>query len=85
MPNGETVPIQLRTKVTLGLITICLVWGTTWLAIKVGLTTMPPFLGASLRFLLAAGILWLILKVRNIPLSRDRLFWNLGMMMGVLS
>ena len=30
---------------------ICLIWGSTWLAIKVGLVGVPPFLGAGLRFL----------------------------------
>ena len=25
---------------------LCLIWGSTWLAIKVGLVGVPPFLGA---------------------------------------
>src|SRR5216117_3073683 len=33
---------------------ICLIWGSTWVAIKVGLIGVPPFLGAGLRFLLAS-------------------------------
>ena len=37
---------------------VCLIWGSTWLAIKFGLEGVPPFLGAGLRFLLAAAILW---------------------------
>lgn len=36
----------------------CLVWGSTWLAIKLGLEGVPPFLGAGLRFTLAAAVLW---------------------------
>ena len=36
----------------------CLIWGSTWLAIKFGLEGVPPFLGAGLRFTLAAAILW---------------------------
>lgn len=37
---------------------VCLIWGSTWLAIKFGLEGVPPFLGAGLRFSLAAAILW---------------------------
>lgn len=37
---------------------VCLIWGSTWLAIKFGLEGAPPFLGAGLRFSLAAAILW---------------------------
>ncbi len=37
---------------------VCLIWGSTWLAIKFGLDGVPPFLGAGLRFSLAAAILW---------------------------
>lgn len=37
---------------------VCLIWGSTWLAIKIGLEGVPPFLGAGLRFSLAAAILW---------------------------
>ncbi|MEQ1918854.1 MAG: EamA family transporter [Elusimicrobiota bacterium] len=37
---------------------VCLIWGSTWLAIKFGLDGVPPFLGAGLRFTLAAAILW---------------------------
>jgi drug/metabolite transporter (DMT)-like permease len=43
------------------------VWGSTWLAIKIGLSGMPPLLGAGLRFLLASVILFGIVKVWRIP------------------
>ena len=32
---------------------LCLIWGSTWLAIKWGLRDVPPFAGASARFALA--------------------------------
>src|SRR5687768_4893060 len=32
---------------------LCLVWGSTWLAIKYGLRDVPPFTGAALRFVIA--------------------------------
>lgn len=35
-------------------------WGTTYLAIRVGVRTMPPFLMASVRFLIAGALLYAI-------------------------
>lgn len=39
---------------------LCLIWGSTWLVIKWGLRDLPPFTGASLRFLLAAACMTLL-------------------------
>jgi drug/metabolite transporter (DMT)-like permease len=52
---------------------ICLIWGSTWLAIKVGLVGVPPFLGAGVRFLLSAAIVGLVLagRRRRIALTHD--------------
>ncbi len=46
------------------LATIYLVWGSTYLAIRVMVETMPPLLAAGFRFLFAGGILyaWLYLR-----------------------
>src|SRR5204863_1813994 len=52
---------------------LCLIWGSTWLAIKVGLVGVPPFLGAGLRFLLSTLLVGLMLAGRRtrIQLTRD--------------
>ena len=50
---------------------LCLVWGSTWLAIKVSLESIPPLLGVALRFTLSAACLVLIAILR-----RDR--WPRG-------
>src|SRR5712691_248130 len=52
---------------------ICLIWGSTWLGIKVGLIGVPPFLGAGLRFLLSALLIGLVLAARRrrFHLTRD--------------
>ena len=36
---------------------MCAIWGTTWLAIKIGLRDLPPVTGAGVRFVLAAVFL----------------------------
>jgi len=52
---------------------ICLIWGSTWVVIKIGLEGMPPFLGAGLRFLLATLLVGLVLAARRkrLRLTRD--------------
>ena len=52
---------------------VCAIWGSTWLAIKIGLTGVPPFLAAGLRFALSAAIVGSVLAARRtrIQLTRD--------------
>jgi drug/metabolite transporter (DMT)-like permease len=52
---------------------ICMIWGSTWLAIKFGLFGVPPFLGAGLRLVVATGLVGLVLAIRGrrIALTRD--------------
>lgn len=40
---------------------VCIVWGTTYLALRVGVTQFPPFLFSAIRFLCAGPILLAIL------------------------
>ena len=44
---------------------ICFVWGTTWLAMKVGIAAVPPGAFAGLRWSVAGSVLLLILRVRG--------------------
>ena len=39
-------------------IMLCLIWGSTWLVIKLGLQDAPPLWAAALRFILAAALLY---------------------------
>ena len=39
-----------------GIVAVSFIWGSTWLAIKIGLGSMPPFLSAGMRFAIAAGV-----------------------------
>ena len=56
--------------------TVYLVWGSTYFAIKISVRTLPAFLSAGSRFLLAGGLLALILALtgRSIRVSRRELF-----------
>ena len=50
------------------LVAVCVIWGTTYLGIRVTLETMPPAPMAALRWLIAAAILILFLRARGEPL-----------------
>lgn len=64
---------------------LCCIWGSTWLFIKLGLRDLPPITFAAVRFLLAASILFAIVKVRRIALPRERGEWALLLKTGVLA
>lgn len=49
---------------------MCIIWGLTWVAIKIGLQDLPPFLSAGVRFALASAILWPIVLLRRAPLPK---------------
>jgi drug/metabolite transporter (DMT)-like permease len=47
--------------------TLYVVWGSTYLAIRIGVATWPPLLFASVRFAIAGGGLYLVLRARGAP------------------
>jgi drug/metabolite transporter (DMT)-like permease len=63
------------------MLVIYVVWGSTYLAIRFAVETMPPFLMAGTRFLLAGGILYGWLRFRGAP--RPRLTdWRSALFLG---
>src|SRR5678815_1076206 len=67
----------------LGYISLCLIWGSTWLAIRLVVRDVPPLEAAALRFL-AAGLLLLgmaVLQKRRLP--ADGTQWNALLVLSV--
>ncbi|MGE0882529.1 MAG: DMT family transporter [Blastocatellales bacterium] len=64
---------------------LCLIWGSTWIFIKLGLDDWPPFTFAALRFVLAAVILWTIVLVRRSRLPRALSDWARMAWLGVIA
>jgi drug/metabolite transporter (DMT)-like permease len=62
---------------------VCLIWGTTYLAIRVALETVPPALVGAIRFTIAGVILIVILRARGERLP-DRLSWGALALVGGL-
>lgn len=51
---------------------VCVFWGTTYLAIRVGVQELPPALFAGVRFILAGVIFLSYLRLRGYPLPAPR-------------
>jgi len=60
----------LKGKALIAYLIVCVFWGSTYLAIKVGVTELPPFLFAGLRFLVAGLILLAVARALGDPLPR---------------
>lgn len=45
--------------------TVYIVWGSTYLAIRVTVETLPPFLAGGARFVLAGALMWVFLRLRK--------------------
>src|SRR5919106_947113 len=64
---------------------LCGIWGSTWLFIKLGLADLPPLTFAGIRFVISCAILFPLVRIRRIPLPKDRRDWMLLAFTGVLS
>jgi drug/metabolite transporter (DMT)-like permease len=67
-----------RWLIWVGFFVLVGVWGTTWAAIRIGLEGLPPFTGASLRFLLAGFVLrrlWWIEGLFAFCISYGIVYW----------
>jgi drug/metabolite transporter (DMT)-like permease len=58
-------PSRLRLIAAFG--ALYLIWGSTYLAIRFGLETLPPFMMAGTRFLVAGAMLYGFLRFRGSP------------------
>src|SRR5256885_4263291 len=63
---------------------LCLIWGSTWLAIRIGLEGAPPFLSASLRFAVASIVLVLLGIVFRSKWPQNRTEWALVGFVGIV-
>lgn len=50
--------------------TLCVIWGSTWLAIKFAMDGVPPFLAAGVRFAVAAAVLGWLSAAGGVPFPR---------------
>ena len=63
---------------------LCLIWGTTWFFIAVGLKFLPPLTFSAARFILAVLILACVIFIKKIPLPKTAKEWKLIILTGFL-
>jgi drug/metabolite transporter (DMT)-like permease len=69
--------MNARTTTWIVYAAICLIWGTTWLAIKIGLESLGPLTGVGMRFVVAGALLYAIAFVRRDVRPLNDLPWKL--------
>ncbi|MCC7529966.1 MAG: EamA family transporter [Candidatus Melainabacteria bacterium] len=72
-----------KLKIVFAFIGIYLIWGSTYLAIKIAIDTMPPFMMASLRFLMAGLGFFAVLMLLGHERPKKR-HWLSALIIGTL-
>ncbi len=80
-PHAGGAKVPSRAALILAFATIYLVWGSTYLGIRVAVESMPPFLMAGVRFFLAGGLLFTFLKLKGRPWPTARQ-WRINPIIG---
>jgi len=60
------------------LLSLYLIWGSTYYAMRVALETLPPYSMAAIRFTIAGSLLFVVLRLRGAPLARPREWFAAG-------
>jgi len=63
---------------------LCVIWGSTWLVILIGLRGAPPFLAATLRFLVASITLGVLAVAFRSKWPANRTEWALVVFVGLV-
>ena len=81
-PSADERPPAWKLVLAFG--ALYLIWGSTYLAIRFAIETLPPFTMAGVRFAVAGSVLYLwTWRVRGVP-HPDRRAWRAGTAVGAL-
>lgn len=68
-------------RIVLAFAAIYVIWGTTYLAIRVAVETIPPFTMAGTRFVIAGVLVLVFLRLRGVPLP-SKIQWRSAVVVG---
>jgi drug/metabolite transporter (DMT)-like permease len=77
MSNANSKTVEKGLKYWLAFGAIYIIWGTTYLAIKIGIEDFPPFIMAAIRYLIAGVILLLICLAKKEKIFSKGVGYNL--------
>ena len=69
--------------IVLALLALYLIWGSTYLGIRIAIESIPPLLMIGVRFIVAGGLLYLFLRIRGVP-TPNRSQWLGSTAVGIL-
>jgi drug/metabolite transporter (DMT)-like permease len=72
-----------RITIVLAILALYLIWGSTYLGMRIAEESFPGFLMSGIRFLAAGGILYIVLRLRHVP-SPSRAQWGGSVIVGLL-
>ncbi len=73
----------MKARAWIALIAVYIVWGSTYLAIRFAIETIPPFLSAGLRFLVSGAILYIWRRLSGDP-APSKAEWRSASIIGLL-
>ena len=89
MENGADGPRGFGRRVTQSRGTatyalLCLIWGSTWMVIKIGYGNLGPFNVAALRFFIAGAIMTAVAHTSRVRWPRGMVEWTAVVVVGLL-
>ena len=69
-PDRTTPVAASRLTILAAFLAVYLIWGTTFLGIRIAVETIPAFMMAGLRFCSAGGAMLVVLLAENVPKHR---------------
>jgi drug/metabolite transporter (DMT)-like permease len=72
-------------RVVAAYVSVALIWGSTWAAIKVGINDVPPFVFAFVRAVAVAGLLTIIAVALRQPFPRGKRTMAVAMVVGLIN
>ena len=73
----------MKARTWIALLAVYIVWGSTYLAIRFAIETIPPFLSAGIRFLVSGAILYLWRRLSGDP-APNKIEWRSASIIGLL-
>jgi drug/metabolite transporter (DMT)-like permease len=77
-------PPPSRARLALGFAAVYVIWGSTYLGIRMAIETIPPFLMAGVRFLLAGALLYAWVRIQRRGPAPTAAHWGRTLLIGGL-
>ncbi|MGB3556056.1 MAG: EamA family transporter, partial [Jannaschia sp.] len=76
---------EMTTRAWAELVLLALIWGGSFLSIRIALDEIPFVTSVAWRVGLAALVLWIYVALRGLPVPRSGRVWSALLVMGLLN